>query len=175
MVVYRDPASSTSGLLAEVVPSLLLFAFLGPLASFYGLGSWIKYFRYKCLLRKISKGKPAFMSRKEAETLSEVDQFHFAKRYAESLIPLFLAAFYVTLFPLGALFAGAGAYFNHVITVWQWLTIYRKPPPLSPRIAKHFVHFMVLFPALMFVGAVVTFSFLPSFRPSIHIPMHLFF
>ena len=69
-----------------------------------------------------------------------------------------MAGFYLTIFPLGALIAAAGAYFNHVITVWQWLSIYSKPPPLSPRIAKHFVSSLALVPILMFVGAIVTFA-----------------
>lgn len=32
-----------------------------------------------------------------------------------------------------------------------------------------------MIPILMFVGAIVTFAFLPSFKTEIHIPIHFFF
>ena len=71
------------------------------------------------------------------------------------MIPLFLSAFYMSLFPFGTLIAAAGTYFNHILTVSQWLTINKKPQELSPRIAKHFVNSLILIPLLAFAGAVV--------------------
>lgn len=124
LFVYRDLATSSRGLLNEIAPALLLFAFLGPLAYFYNFAYLFKQLQYCCLKRKIKKGQPTYFTLKEAQSLASKDTFHFARRYAESLIPLFLAAFYLPLFPAGGLISAAGAYFNHIMTVWQWLTIY---------------------------------------------------
>ena len=172
-MVYRDESSFFSDLLREIVPALILFAFLGPIIYFLTAGFWIKQVRYCCLKRNLSKNVPTFLSLKQAQAIADLDSFSFAHRYAETLIPLFMASFYTTLFPLGALIAAAGAYFNHIMTVWQWLTIYRKPAPLSPRIAKNFVQFMILIPALMLIGGIVTIALLSD--AWIHIPMFIFY
>ena len=175
LFVFRESSQQQTGLLQEVLLSLLLFSFLGPLAYITNPFLCYRQIRYSCLKLDLNKKKRTFLTLKEAEKLAELDNFEFAKRYAETLIPLFLAAFYLALFPLGALIAGAGSYFNHVMTVCQWSTINRRPAPLSPRIAKYFFDSLVLFPVLAFIGSMVAFSIIPGFRPEIHIFLMLFF
>ena len=61
--------------------------------------------------------------------------------------------------------------FNHVIIVWQWITFYRRPGHLSPRIARHFVNMLILSPIMMIIGTISACALLPDINARFHIPI----
>ena len=86
-----------------------------------------------------------------------------------------LSSYYVIILPIGVVIAGIGMAFNHVITVWQWITFYRRPGHLSPRIARHFVNVLILSPLMMIIGTTSACILLPDFDTRFHVPIFYIF
>ena len=65
--------------------------------------------------------------------------------------------------------------FNHVITVCQWITFYRRPGHLSPRIARHFVNVLILSPMMMIIGTTSACILLPDINARLNVPLFYIF
>ena len=86
-----------------------------------------------------------------------------------------MASYYILILPIGPLISSIGILYNHIIILFQWMTFYRRPGHLSPRIAMHFVNMLILIPILFLIGTISGAVLLPDFNARLHLPLFVIF